>query len=621
MTYAFLPKLDQQPLLCDGAMGTMIYTKGIHHEACFDELNLSQPALIAEIHRAYIDAGSQVIETNTFEANRLKLAKHGLADKLAEINQAGVKLARRVAEASYKEIFVAGSVGPLGKNLAPLGRLTAHEAREIFREQLAALLAVGIDLLMFETFADPLELKEAVLAARELDAAVPIVAQMTFMDNGRTPLGYAPKKVAALLADLPIDVMGVNCSAGPAVVLRNLQLLASALPAGTRLSAQPNAGWPEHIGERTMYPASPDYFGEFTVSFIEAGARLIGGCCGTTPQHIAQMRTALDTPSRYTPRLYQLPHEETIAPEPLTEVEPTPLARQLAQGNFVVTVEMSPPKGFSVEKMLAGAMTLQAVGATAINVADSPRSMMRMSPWAACHLIQSKLGLETVLHFPTRGRNILRVQGDLLAAHALNIRNIFVVMGDPPAIGEYPEASDSQDVVPSGLIKLLKQGFNQGIDHSGEPIVQPTNFLVACALNLTPADPAREISVLRRKIESGADFALTQPIYEVAVAQAFVKQYEDSYGPLTLPILGGVLPLYSTRHAEFLHNEVPGITIPDDIRHRMKAAGDKGSQVGIELAHELILQLRPLVQGIYLMPAFSRYDLAAEVIEVLQDRK
>lgn len=596
-------------------MGTMIYAAGIPTERCFDELNLSRPAIVTDVHRAYIDAGANVIETNTFGANRLKLAEHGLADCVADINKTGVALARRVVDASFKELFIAGSIGPLGGRLAPLGRLAKQEARQIFREQIEALVDAGVDLLMFETFADLLELREAVLAAAEID--LPLVAQITLNPDGRTPLGYTCEKAVELLADLPLDVMGVNCAVGPTDLLRNLQRLAKTVPEGMRLSAQPNAGWPEHVGERTMYPAPPQYFGEYALAFIEAGARLVGGCCGTTPEHIAHMRQSLDNPTRPDSYIISMPTLEAETESTTAALQPSRLAQHLAEGRFMVSVEMSPPKGFSAEKMLVGAMTLKAAGATAINVADSPRSTMRMSPWAASHLIQTSLDMETILHFPTRGRNILRVQGDLLAAHALNIRNIFVVMGDPTTIGEYPEAMNEYDVVPSGLIKLLKQGFNQGNDYAGEPIAQPTNFLIGCALNLTPTNPVREIKVLRRKIENGADFALTQPIYDVAAAQRFIEQYEEAHGPLTLPILGGVLPLYNARHAEFLHNEVPGISIPDVIRQQMLDAGEQGRATGVRLAQELVQQLRAVVQGIYLMPPFSRYDMAASVIEAL----
>jgi methionine synthase I (cobalamin-dependent)/5,10-methylenetetrahydrofolate reductase len=615
----FLAKLNRQPLLCDGATGTMIYAKGIAFERCFDELNVSAPAVIADIHRAYIDAGAQVIETNTFGANRFKLSEHGLADKVEAINRAGVQLARRVVDASFKEVFIAGSVGPLGPRLTPLGRLSIGEARSAFQQQAAALVESGVDLLMLETFTDLIELREAVTAIREIAPDMPLVAQLTFAQDGRTPLGHTPEKVAEALADLPIDVIGLNCSLGPADLLRILHNLAEALPEGTRLAAQPNAGWPERVGGRVMYPAAPEYFGDYALAFVEAGARLVGGCCGTTPEHITHMRAALDDPQRRAPQLPRLPGDDVRKAVPLDVLEPTPLARKLATGGFVVGVEMSPPKGFSAEQLLEGAATLQAAGADVINVADSPRSRMRMSPWAVCHLVQTRLNMGTVLHFPTRGRNILRVQGDLLAAHALNVRNIFVVMGDPTSIGEYPDALNDYDVVPTGLIKLLKQGFNQGLDYGGEPIAQPTHFLVGCAANLTPADPERELKLLHRKIESGADFALTQPIYDIAQARAFVARYEAEYGSFNLSILAGVLPLYNARHADFLHHEVPGISIPEEIRQRMWQAGDKGAQEGVAMARDLVLQLRSFTQGIYLMPAFGRYDLASEVIEVLKE--
>lgn len=618
MPNKFLNQLKTQPLVCDGAMGTMIYAKGIPFERCFDELNLSQPALIADIHRAYIEAGANVIETNTFAANRFRLGEHGLAERVADINRAGVSLARRVIDASFREVFLAASIGPLGPKLAPLGRLSPAEARAAFAEQITALAEAGADLFIFDTFSDLLELREAVTAARQIAPDTPVVAQVTFTDDNRTPLGHTPQKVAELLVELPIDVIGINCWVGPDGVLHSLQSLAEHLPAGTFLSAQPNAGWPTRIGDRLMYPATPEYFGDYALAFIEAGARLVGGCCGTTPAHISHMRAALDDPTRQIPNLARLPRHDSQSPISTDTVAPTYLARKLARREFVVSVEMSPPKGFSVEKVLAGAETLRAAGATAINVADSPRSRMRMSPWAMAHLLQTQLNMETILHFPTRGRNILRVQGDLLAAHALNIRNIFVVMGDPTSIGDYPEALNDYDLVPSGLLKLLKHGFNRGFDHGGEPIAQPTNFLVGAALNLTPADPARELTVLRRKIENGADFALTQPVYDVGAAQAFIARYEAEFGPLELPILAGVLPLYNARHAEFLHNEVPGIEIPDPIRQQMQAAGEDGAPTGVALARQLVEQLRPLVQGIYLMPPFGRYDLAAEVIEVVQ---
>jgi len=612
---SFLERLAEGPLLFDGAMGTMLHSQGASLDRCFDELNLTHPAMITDVHRAYIEAGARVVETNTFGANRLKLSEHGLHDKVTEINRAGVELARRAAEASSdKSVLVAGSVGPSGRQLAPLGRLRPEAARAAFQEQVVALVDAGVDLLIFETFSDLEEMGEAVRAARGV-CGLPIIAQMTFTEDLRTPLGHTPEQVLEFLHDLDVDVIGVNCSVGPALVLRVIQHMRETLDSGNGvpLSAQPNAGWPTRAGERLMYPAAPEYFGEYALSLIEAGAAVVGGCCGTTPAHVAAMRTALDNPLRApaTMKLRPAAEAEVIA----SAEAPTELAQKLASGEFVIGVEIDPPKGYAAEKLLAASRMLRDTGADVMNVADSPMARMRMSAWAVCHLIHSRVGMETVLHFPTRGRNLLRVQGDLLAAHALGVRNLFVVMGDPTAIGDYPEAMDQYDLVPSGLIRLIKQGFNQGVDHAGSSIGQPTSFLVGCALNLSATDLDREVRVLRRKIEAGADFALSQPVYDAEVVRRFRVYYEERYGPLPLPILVGILPLYGIRHAEFLHNEVPGIFVPDATRERMRRAGENGPWEGVLMARELLVELGSLVQGAYLMPAFNHFDLVAEIIE------
>jgi homocysteine S-methyltransferase len=431
--------------------------------------------------------------------------------------------------------------------------------------------------------------------------------------------------VVAFLRDLKVEVMGVNCSLGPALVLRVIQRMHQALDAGQRgpgsvlLSAQPNAGWPARNGERLMYPATPDYFGEYALSLVEAGASIVGGCCGTTPAHIAAMRAALDNPP---PARVLVSSTPAVEPEVIVDAEsPTELAQKVRAGKFIVGVEIDPPKGYAADKLLAAARMLHQTGADVINVADAPMARMRMSAWAVCHLIHSRVGMETVLHFPTRGRNLLRVQGDLLAAHALGVRNLFVVMGDPTAIGDYPEAMDGYDLVPSGLIRLIKHGFNRGVDHAGSSIGQPTNFLVGCALNLGAADLDAEIKVLRRKIEAGADLALSQPVYEASVVRRFRAQYEQRYGPLQLPIFVGILPLYSARHAEFLHNEVPGVTIPEAARACMRRAGQDGAREGVRMASDLLAELTGLVQGVYLMPAFNRFDLLAEIIEAIRSAR
>ena len=611
----FLTLLDESklPLLGDGAMGTLLNAQGVSFESCLDALNLTDPGVVAEVHRAYIEAGAQIIQSNTFGANRYKLAAHGLAKQVAEINRAGIELARRAVLASYKPVLIAGDVGPLGVRLAPYGRVQPEQGRQAFAEQIGALAEAGADLIIIETMTDLYEIREAILAAREV-CDLPVVASMTYTRDDRTLLGDTPTKVALTLHETGADLIGANCSGGPAQIWRILRQMRQAVP-DSRFSVMPNAGWPEQIGGRVMYPANQDYFGEYAQAFCEAGASLIGGCCGTTPQHIAAMRAALNAAPEgcdfegisFSPA----DHDDVLE----SADRSSHLAQRLEQGEFVISVEMDPPRGLSAHKLLAGASLLAEAGADVINVADSPMARMRMSPWAVCELVQRQIRVDTTLHFPTRGRNLLRVQGDLLAAHALGIRNVFVVMGDPTSIGDYPDAMDNYDLVPSGLIQLIKQGFNVGVDHAGVDIGQPTSFFVGCALNLCPLDPDREIRNLRRKLKAGTDFVLTQPVYEPERAAQFIAYYEKQYGPLEIPILVGVLPLFSVRHASFLHHEVPGISIPDEIHTRLRLAGERSAQEGIQIALDLIEQMRSFVRGIYLMPAFNRYDLAAEVIE------
>ena len=613
----FKQKLTQSPLLMDGAMGTQLHNRGVSIDQSFDALNYRQPAVVAEIHRAYIDAGADIIETNSFGANRFKLAEYSFQDDVKIFNQAAVAIARRVITGSFKEVLLAGSVGPLGVRLAPLGRVSRAEAEAAFAEQIDALInaeAGGVDLLILETMSDVKEIEAAVAAARQIAPDIPIVVQMTFTRDNRTLLGYGADEVALALAELDVDVIGVNCSGGPAQVLRLVTLMAEAVP-GLPLAAAPNAGWPEHRDSgRVFYPATPSYFGDYARAFVAAGARLVGGCCGTTETHIAAMRQALDTSGKSS---LPLPQVQVVAREERrvsAATEPTQLSDFLQNGRFVITVEMSPPKGIATERLLAGARTLKAAGANFLDIADSPLARMRMSAWAAAYLVQREVGLETILHFPTRGRNLLRVQGDLLAAHAMNIRNLFVTMGDPTKIGDYPEAMDSYDIVPTGLIQLIKEQFNSGLDKAGQAIDQATSFVVGCALSLTPADPEREIKLLQKKVRMGADFALTQPVFDPPAARRFVEQYQETTGEPILPLVAGIKPLYNSRNAEFLHNEVPGIIIPDAQRQRMAQASDPQRE-GVLIAQELLAEIRPFVQGVYLMPAFGRYDLTADVID------
>lgn len=612
----FLSLLESSrvPILGDGAMGTMLNARGESFKQCFDALNITKPALVGEIHRSYIEAGSQIIQTNTFGANAFKLAVHGLEDKVEEINRAGVELAQRVIMASFKDVLVAGDVGPLGVRLAPFGRVQPEQARNVFAEQIIALTKAGVDMLILETFSDLHEIREAVAAARQV-SDLPVVASMTFTRDDRTVLGEDPASVAKSLAECKADLIGINCSGGPAQLWRILRQMLAVAPEA-RFSVMPNAGWPEQVGGRIMYPADPGYFGEYALAFCDAGASLIGGCCGTTPEHIAVMRAALESASEGCgPSVSELVMPTEVEESQKITEQPSQLAQRLSDGKFVISVEMDPPRGLSAHKLLAGASLLAEAGADVINVADSPMARMRMSPWAVCEMIQRLVRVDSTLHFPTRGRNLLRVQGDLLAAHALGIRNVFVVMGDPTSIGDYPDAMDNYDLVPSGLIKLIKQNFNMGIDHAGADIGQPTSFFAGCALNLVPANPENEMKYLKRKINAGADFILTQPVYNPDQAEAFIRDYEERYGILGTPVLVGILPLYSSRHVLFLHNEVPGISIPAGIQERMRKAGDHAPKEGIVIALELIEQLKSWAGGIYLMPQFGRFDLAAEIVE------
>ena len=610
----FLDLLSSQTLLADGAMGTMLHARGVGVDKCFDELNITNPAAVAEVHREYIEAGAQLIITNTFGANRFKLTKHGLQEDVREINYKGVELAKRVVAASFKDVLIAGDVGPLGVRIAPFGRVQPEQAREAFAEQIQALAEAGVDLIVIETFSDLYEIREAIKAAKET-CDLPIVASVTFTRDDRTLLGDEPMKVARTLRDADVDVIGVNCSGGPAQLLRILKQMKQAAPDG-KFWVKPNAGWPEQVGGRIMYPADADYFGDYALFFRDAGARVVGGCCGTTPQHIAVMKKALAS-STYSSVLIQA--SDVLETSEVSEIEPpTQFAQKLGRKDFAICVEMDPPRGLSTHKLIAGASLLADAGADVINVADSPMARMRMSAWAVCDVVQRQVGVETTIHFPTRGRNLLRVQGDLLAAHALGIRNIFVVMGDPTAIGDYPEAMDNYDLVPSGLIKLIKQGFNAGLDHAGASIGQPTNFFVGAALNLCPPDTENEIKNLHRKIRAGADFFITQPVYRADDGPKLIETYEAKYGKFDKPILVGVLPLVSVRHANFLHNEVPGISIPEETRQCIEAAGDDGVKAGVEIAVELVNQLKAWAGGVYIMPQFHKYDMVAEIIEMVK---
>lgn len=640
MEHMLLEQLQQRPLLCDGAMGTLLYARGIPYEQCFDVLNITQPELIQSIHREYISAGAQIIETNTFGANRARLEAYHLEERVREINFRAVKLACEAREITGQPVFVAGAVGPSGRPLQAPDEHRLSELRAIFREQIEALLEGGADLLILETFSSLAELRQAVLAAKEA-GGVPIVAQMSFYEDGHTLSGQSATRVAAVLDDLGVDVMGSNCSVGPAATLDVLQEMITAIqqhsdnPSAPHLfSAQPNAGLPARIGNRFFYVATPDYFADYALRFARAGVRLIGGCCGTTPRHIAAMRKALDEQygaatsfitdvgkESEQPKggkkangkvtIAGLIEEEIILPQEGTK---TQLQEKLARGEFVVSVELDPPKGLNPAKILEGAALLQKAGVDCINIADSPMARVRMGCIGLARLIQDHLKVETIIHFTTRDRNLMALQSELLGAHAMGIRNILALTGDPLRLGDYPNTTGVWDVDSIGLIQVIR-GMNEGHDAAGSSIGGKASFHIGAALNLnmTDAETEQEIEKYRRKIEAGAQFIMTQPIYELAPLLRFLERA----GKPPIPLLLGCIPLHSSRHAEYLHNEVPGITIPDDVRAQMRAAGEHGHEEGLKLAQELLVAARTLVQGVYLMPSYGRYDVVSKLTRML----
>ena len=605
------------PILGDGAMGTMLHQEShARADACFDAMNVEAPEMVVSIHKAYIAAGSDLIETNTFSANRFKLATAGRAQHVELYNRRGVELARRaISESQSDAVYLVGSVGPLGVGIYPYGRVAQEEARAAYRQQLAALVDAGVDAIQFETFNEHKELLLAIQVLRSIAAELPIIAQATFYHENLTYSGYPPARVANDLYKAGVDVIGVNCGSGPAGIAEVLRQMRHAMPDAI-FSAMPNAGFPEVIGGRILYPATAEYFGDYATTLVEIGATLIGGCCGTRPAHIQAMRAALNQRPVGIAELHvsQVSAEE----EPLTPDRPTELSERLANGLFTVTVEMAPPRSYRTDRLLRSARLLRAAGTDFINVADTPAARMKMSAWAVAHLLQAQLGIETVLHFPTRGRNMLRVQGDLLASHALGLRNLFIVMGDPTRIGDYPDASDVYDVAPSRLIEVIKQGMNRGEDMAGHSIGKPSHFTVGCALNMAAEDMDREIRILKKKLAAGADFALGQAVFEPERIQRFYERYAELEGEsLELPVFMAVMPLYSLKQAIFLHNEVPGIIIPAAIMERIAAAGD-AAQAGVTIAKELLDEMAGMIQGAYIIPSAGRYELAAEVIAYIK---
>lgn len=609
MKSSFLERLKNEILVCDGAMGTMLYAKGIYINRCFDELNLSNPKIVKDIHRDYVEAGADIIETNTFGANWFKLLPHGLDNKLYEINYWGALLAKEVA--GYKK-FVAGSIGPLSRPIKPIGNITEDEAKQAFSDQAQALDEGGVDLFILETFND-LNMLEIAVKAVQLISDKPIIAQMSFSDEAKTIYGVTPVQFVKRLEKLKVAVVGINCSTGPQPILEEIQQMAKV--SSMKLSAMPNAGMPKLVEGRLIYLASPEYFAEYAKRFIQTGVSIIGGCCGTTPEHIRAIKAAVKAlrPTKIIEKIKVIEKEKKI--EPLKKkIIKSELHRKLQQHKFVTCIEINPPRSPEVNKVIAGCRLIKDGGIDAVNIPDGPRASARMSPLALASIIESRVKIDTILHYTCRDRNILGMQSDLLGAHALGLRNLLIVTGDPPKLGDYPTATAVFNVDSIGLLRIANN-LNHGNDLIGNPIEKATTFFLGAGVNPGAINFEEEMQRLNQKIEAGAEYILTQPIFEFSLLSKLLERTAK----YNIPILAGILPLASYRNAEFLHNEVPGMSVPQKILNRLYHAvnGDDAKKIGIEIAQQMLNQIKPNVQGVYLMPPFGRYKAALKVLEVL----
>ena len=591
----------------DGAMGTMLYGKGVFINVCYDELNLRAPDLVQDIHRAYVKAGAEIIETNTFGANPVKLSHYGLADQTRAINRRAGELAR---QAAGERAFVTGAIGPLGVRLEPFGETSREEAFEFFKAQALGLLDGGVHGFVLETFSDLDEIHEALRAVRAV-CGLPAFAQMTIEEDGTTAYGTDPGTVARALDGYGADVIGLNCSVGPQGILEAIERMArvTARP----LSAQPNAGLPRQIGDRKIYMASPEYTGEYAKRLVEAGARFVGGCCGTTPEHIKTIAAYVQSVS---PRqIIAVSTEPVTAP---TGVSPVPLAersrwgRKLATGQFLTTVEIVPPRGVDPAAMLSAARQLKIAGVDAINVPDGPRAQSRMGALMSALLIEREIGIETVIHYCCRDRNLLSMLSDLLGAAAHRLHNLLVITGDPPKMGPYPEATAVFDIDSIGLTNLVRR-LNHGLDPGGNQIGRPTAFVIGVGVNPAAVDLERELKRFAWKVDAGAEFAVTQPVFDPAQLERFLGRI----AAIRIPIVAGIWPLVSLRNAEFLANEVPGVSVPGEVIARMRRAQEQGPEAalreGVAIARDMLQTVRPMVQGVQVSAPFGRVPIALEV--------
>jgi methionine synthase / methylenetetrahydrofolate reductase (NADH) len=606
----FLQELDNRVLVCDGAMGTMLYARGIFLNRSFDELNLTQPDLVAEVHQAYVRAGADVIETNTFGANRVKLGAFGLADRVYAINVQGAKIARHAAR---DQVYVAGAIGPLGIRVEPWGKTGVDEAEEIFREQAKALVEGGVDLFILETFRDVNEIGAAIRAVRSV-CALPIVAQITTEEDGNSLDGVAPESFVPDLEARGADVVGLNCSVGPAAMLETLERMARV--AHVKLAAQPNAGKPREIEGRNLYLCSPDYMASYARRFINTGVRLVGGCCGTTPDHIRAIKAAVRSLTPGAARAAENRAPAAAPAPPLLPAVPrdqkSRMANSLARGGFVVIAELSPPRGAQTDRLIEQARTLKIRGVDLVNVPDYARASARMSALSAAVLVQQQTGVEAILHYACRDRNLLGMQSDLLGAHSMGVRNVLLVTGDPPKMGDYPDATAMPDVDAIGLANVVAS-LNGGADVGGQAIGSPTAFHIGVAVNPGALNLDEELRRFAYKVEAGAEFAITQPVFDAAEFRAFIERIRH-HG---IPVIASIMPLDSARHAEFMANEVPGVRVPDAVVERMRRADAEGRAVdeGMTIAREISAGIRSVVQGVQISTPPRAVDMALGLIE------
>ena len=611
---SFLDQIQNSIVVADGAMGTMLYSRGIFLNRCFDELCLSNPGLVSDIHAQYLAAGAEVLTTNTFGANRYKLQPHGLEDKVRHLNRVAAELARQVAG---EKAWVAGSVGPTGAQLHPLGPLAPKDVEAAFHEQIAGLVEGTADLIVLETFHALPEIRAALRAARAAAPDLPVVASFSFDRNRLTNVGVSPEEAVAFAEAEGADAIGVNCSTGPNDVLEVVERMARLTK--KPISAMPNAGLPREVQNRLIFLATPEYMASYARRFIRSGASMVGGCCGTTPEHIKEMRIYVRqlVPMKTATRAVEVVEQPTAPPRPAKRPEEkTPFGAKLGK-KFVVSVEIDPPRGTDPTKAVEGAKLLTAAGVDAINIADGPRASARMSPLALAILMQQK-GAEPILHYCCRDRNLLCMQADLIGLNAIGLKNVLIITGDPPKMGDYPDATAVFDVDSIGLTRFASR-LNVGLDMAGKELGDPTSLLLGVGANPGSIDLDTEVERFKLKLDAGAEYCLTQPVYDVRYLEEFLRRVR----PVPIPILVGILPLQSYRNAEFLHNEVPGMSIPDEIRERMRKASDVSKEAaqaeGIAISREALAAAKafPEIQGCYIMPPFGRYTAALDVLTVL----